>query len=61
MSRRRIIVVGLKDDESKCKEALRERLVMFFFNPLFGFHWYGLGEKPFCSLLLKNFFLLRLV
>lgn len=24
MSRREIIVLGLKDDESKCKEALRE-------------------------------------
>lgn len=30
MSRRGITVVGLKDDESKCKEALRGCLVMFF-------------------------------
>lgn len=30
MSRSGIVVVGLKDDENKCKEALRERLVMVF-------------------------------
>lgn len=30
MSRCEIIEVGLKDDESKCKEALRGCLVMFF-------------------------------
>lgn len=30
MSRSGIVVVGLKDDENKSKEALRERLVMVF-------------------------------
>jgi len=54
VSRSGITVVRLKDDESKCKEALRERLVMFFFNPpLSGFHWHGVGRKPFCSRRLK--------
>lgn len=32
VSRSGIIVVGLKDDETKGKEALGDCLVMFFFN-----------------------------
>lgn len=47
MSRSGIAVVGFKDDETKYKEALRERVVMLDFNPpLLGFHWHGLGGKP---------------
>lgn len=57
MSRSGIIVVGLKDDESKHKEALREHLVMFLFNPpLFGFHWHGLGRKSFLQFSIYDFF-----
>lgn len=57
MSRSGISAVGFKDDESKCKEALRGRVVMLALNPpLLGFHWHGLGgktasfERSFCCL-----------
>lgn len=55
MSRCGIIVVGLKDDESKCKEALRGCLVMFFLI-LFSLRLLAWSREKSPSIIVKIFF-----